>query len=70
MELSVTFKLIAYECFHSLQVFLIESLPHQVKDLEALFVRDRAKLECARHVQHSLDDLLAQNAVKAGSVTD
>lgn len=31
---------------------------------------DRAELERARHVKHSLNDLLAQNVVKTGSLTD
>lgn len=70
MEVGVTFELVAHERLHGLQVLFIESLSHQIEDLKALLVRNRAELECSCHVEHSLNDLLAKDVVQTSGLAD
>ena len=70
MHIVVGLQLFTNEGLHSLEIFFIECLAHQVQNEHALLVADRAENESAHHVKHRLDDPLAQNVVENDLLAD
>ena len=70
MEVGVAFEFIANKRLHSLQVFLVESLSHQIQDKETLLVADGTELESFGHIEHRLNHFLTKNCAQAGRFAD